>query len=418
MTEFASDKLLLLPLVSAAPQGVVRDLEVLFVYSLIGRLALYTDIRCQDLATKADHVVLDPTASYDAMADTMGQIARECGARFLLGGSLTWVQDEEPSAAADNVPWPAPDECRVTLRLFDAQEHRMVAETPWACRAFEDPVAGSDTGSWRRPAFDLFCELVTMGFCLVQDAMGTGDSCDAGLTARPVAASYEALRLLIQADRLTGSPPEKIEAWQKAVQADPTLEAAYYHLGSLYKAAGDYRQSVAHYRKALDLSAGRSRVRALYATEAGVCCALLGEYDPAIQWWQRAIAIEPQYLAPYLNLAHHYEETDDLPRAEAYGLQALQQAPQDVRPSYSLARIYCKRADWPSAIAQYERQMACDGEDGWRHSDIATCYLQLGRMPEAMEHLQRAAALDPHGEAGMIAGLILSELSALHAAQG
>lgn len=283
---------------------------------------------------------------------------------------------------------------------------------PLTCRTFEttaDPL--QEAGPWLRPQFEEFCELVNAGFSLAYEALFAQSAQAASFCEPPVAASYEALRLLITADRLKGAPQEKIDAYQKAVQADPSLEAAYFNLGALYKAKGDYRQSVAHYRKALELSHGRPRLRAMYATEAGVCCALLGEYDPALQWWRRAIEIEPEYLAPYLNIAHHHEERDDLEQAEAYCLQAQAIRADDARPCYSLARVYCKRAQWAQAIDQYERQLRCDGEEGWPHNDIATCYLQLGDRAKARAHFERAAAIDPHGEPGLYAALLLSELT-------
>ena len=51
-----------------------------------------------------------------------------------------------------------------------------------------------------------------------------------------------------------------------------------------------------------------------------------------------------------------------------------------------------------------------DPDDPWVHSDVATCYLQMGDTDNAIYHLKQTVALDATGEAGQYAELVLGEL--------
>jgi tetratricopeptide (TPR) repeat protein len=220
--------------------------------------------------------------------------------------------------------------------------------------------------------------------------------------------SYPALSLLAQAESLPyNDTPGKIERYEMALQHDADIELAHAQLGNLYRISRAIKRSVLHYKKAIECCQNSAKHRAEYATEAGNACAVLGESEFATQWWQRAIHFDPTLINPYLNLAHLFEEKEAFDDAEQYLMQAQKFHPEDYRCYFSLARIYSKTASWNKAIEQYQRQIAMGGDDPWCHSDVATCYLQMGDTEKAQYHLAKTAEMDPDGEAGEYARLIL-----------
>ena len=63
-------------------------------------------------------------------------------------------------------------------------------------------------------------------------------------------------------------------------------------------------------------------------------------------------------------------------------------------------------------LDQYKQQLAVDENDPWCHADMAFCYMNMGQPEQARAHLERTVALDPDGEAGDYAKVILGMVTA------
>lgn len=221
--------------------------------------------------------------------------------------------------------------------------------------------------------------------------------------------SLSAIKLILKAHRVS-SNTEKIAMYESALREDPRMETAYYHLARCFRNEYELEKSVIFYREALKISRASARNKAIYATEAGVGCALLGKNTVALQWWHKAIEYDPDYINPYFNIANTQEDLGNYTAAEEYFLRAQELAPDDFRTFLNLARIYSKLGQWDKALNQYQFQLKSEANDPWCHSDLATCYLNLGEIENAKRHLEQTVALDPQGEAGEYAQLILGGL--------
>ena len=124
-------------------------------------------------------------------------------------------------------------------------------------------------------------------------------------------------------------------------------------------------------------------------------------------FWLQAIKQDPSLVLAYMNIAHAYEEMGQELQSEVYLNKVLKLAPADARVYYSLARIYLCQEKWDEALAQYQLQLLLEPHDPWCHNNIATSYLQQSKPKSAIQHLERAKALDPQGEAGQYAELVL-----------
>ena len=218
---------------------------------------------------------------------------------------------------------------------------------------------------------------------------------------------YNTLQQWVDAKQ-TKSFATRLALFEQISQQDPRFEPAIQQLGRLYKQQRDYVKAIDNYQKAIAVSQASDNVRSNYAIEAGICAALEGDKEQAIQLWLKATALQPNSLKPYMNIAHMYEELNDLEQAERFFRKAQVLAPQDSRLYYNLARVYSRQQQWGKALAQYQLQLVVDQKDPWCHSNIATCYLQLGDEQNAKTHLEHTVELDATGEAGQYANLILA----------
>ncbi|MEM0951162.1 MAG: tetratricopeptide repeat protein [Cyanobacteria bacterium P01_H01_bin.74] len=200
---------------------------------------------------------------------------------------------------------------------------------------------------------------------------------------------------------------ERVELYSEALRQEEPVELAYLELAKTFKNLNDYQKSILYYREALKYSKGSSHHKSKMAAEAGISCAMLGNAVLSIKWWEKAIEYDNTFILPYLNISTVYEDQGAYSKAIDHlcTAQALDDA--DFRTVFSLARLYSKTGEWEKALSQYQRQLETEGNDPWCHSDLATCYLNLGNIDSARQHLEKTLQIDPEGEAGEFAKLIL-----------
>jgi tetratricopeptide (TPR) repeat protein len=390
-----SRKLVAVSLNKASKAPLLHQVEELYVYGVLSQLARFTAVQYKDLATVADRIILDARLSYDEILEKLKQICQTTRTHYLFTGVIA------PSISDGTHI----SEIKVTFRLYAAKEHRYIVDEVLALslNQLQQP-ASPDNPIAAIPVAELN-GLINMTADHFARAIFGNDPNNRVGTA-PFSNSLKAMQLVLGAHQVS-SNAEKLALYTAALQEDAQLETAYYHLARIYRAEGDYEKSVVNYRKTLEVGQSANRNRAILSTEAGIACALLGKPDYALQWWVKAIEYEPTYINPYFNIANVYEDRDDYTNAEKFFLKAQQLAPDDFRTCFNLARIYSKMGAWEKALTQYRYQLQTEDADPWCHSDVATCYLHLGDSENARVHLQKTVQLDPEGEAGQYAQLIL-----------
>jgi Tfp pilus assembly protein PilF len=372
-----------------------QEMEAMYLYGVLEQLARLGNIETKDLASGSEVSLVYPDDNADGLIAQYRKICQTSRAQFLFTATLT----VSGNAAL------------IHYWLFEADSSLYALD-----RTLKQPlVFNSD-----------FADFGESGDALLTiDAMNTviaatvnqifqalqGQEPPIDIDSIPVSQSFTTMQLLLTAHQTANNVAEKIRLYEAALQEDPESEAAYIHLARLYKTAQDYPKSVIYYHNALKVAKSPVRNKSVYATEGGVVCALLGKTEAAIQWWTHAINYDASYINPYFNLGNTYEDQNSFPLAERYFLEAQRLAPEDFRSVISLARVYSKMGQWEKALVQYQQQLQLEADDPWCHSDMATCYLNLGDSQQAMNHLQQTATLDPDGEAGQYAQLILTSLS-------
>jgi TolB-like protein/Tfp pilus assembly protein PilF len=129
----------------------------------------------------------------------------------------------------------------------------------------------------------------------------------------------------------------------------------------------------------------------------------LDGWKRAIEAFHRAIALDPNYVAPYggLALAELYvaDQTGDsagYQRAKDAAAKAVELGPDD--PNAYAARGFIRLNitwDWAGAQADFEKAIALDPGDARFQQRYGLLLATLGRMPEAIAATRRAIQLDP-----------------------
>jgi tetratricopeptide (TPR) repeat protein len=390
------DKIVVLAFRSFDLEPKEDGFEEAFVFGLLQKIGLFTSLQVKDLATKKGAHSIPPGLSETQFRQEVQKMATANRSRYVLCGNTVTQQKEANAHKA------------IRFRLYDTHEERLVIDDtflmPLSFRV-DTPSEGAlismkslnEAMNW-----GLFHVLTTV---LPYEA----GSLISESATHQFTDNFQAFQRLIQAEKNTSDMQGKIDLYEHVLAMDPNFELAYFNIAKLYKSVREYRQCVTSYSKAYQVSTSSDTVKALYCLEAGIGCALLGHQPQAFQWWLKSIALNPTLLNPYLNIAHIYEEIQHYDQAEAFFRKAYLLAPDDSRNCYNLARIYSKQGQMEKSLEYYQKQLVYSPEDPWCHSNIATTMLQLDMSDKALHHLERTAELDPEGEAGEYAKLVLMQ---------
>jgi TolB-like protein/class 3 adenylate cyclase/Flp pilus assembly protein TadD len=126
--------------------------------------------------------------------------------------------------------------------------------------------------------------------------------------------------------------------------------------------------------------------------------------DEAIELFQRAIDLDPNYADAYAALGSAYYEavisgwsefrTEELERAEALALKALTLNPATTRAYHVLSNVNLFRKRYDLALAQIDRALEINPSDVDNYSGRGAILMWAGRAAEALPWLEGALRID------------------------
>jgi serine/threonine protein kinase/tetratricopeptide (TPR) repeat protein len=126
--------------------------------------------------------------------------------------------------------------------------------------------------------------------------------------------------------------------------------------------------------------------------------------DKARDCFNQAIAKDPNYALAYAGLAGYYyvlpdyeyvSTTEVIPKARAAAEKAITLDDKLARPHAILGGIHDSNLEWADSEREFRRALELNPDEAVAHHWFAFLLDQMGRFPEAIEHAQRAVALEP-----------------------
>lgn len=213
--------------------------------------------------------------------------------------------------------------------------------------------------------------------------------------------SYLKAAGLLQRPYKESNVAEAIKGFQQVLQDDPNSALAYAGLASAYFT----QYNTAHDAKLLALAQAANR-RALeidpklaqpYANLARIEAAQ-GHTDLALEHAEKAIALDPRSAEAYGALGLVYKSQGRIREA----IDALQKA-VDLAPEEStspwvvrLGNLYFSRGDLKQAAEEWAKGVELDPENVNAQANLGLVDMQLGKLAEAHEALQKAVDMQPN----------------------
>jgi tetratricopeptide (TPR) repeat protein len=190
----------------------------------------------------------------------------------------------------------------------------------------------------------------------------------------------------ISANAQAGAPVNPSEKNPKAIELIKEamrLESAMLFAGAIDK-----------YKEVLKLEpkdfAAMNTIAGLYGN--------LGQPEQEVVWAQKAVDTSPKYWQGYINLGNGLAMQSKFDTANKSYQKALELAPNDPLPVYSLGVVAENQRDIKKALDLYKRSIELDPkfEDGL--FSAAAMHANLKQFPEAKALLNKLLAINPKAE--------------------
>jgi tetratricopeptide (TPR) repeat protein len=167
---------------------------------------------------------------------------------------------------------------------------------------------------------------------------------------------------------------------------------AHNNLGAVLKDQGRYPEAIEHYEDAL-------RIKPEYAeahNNLGFPLEEEGRTREAIEHYEEALRIKPEYAEAHYNLGNVLLKAGKYPEAIEQYEQALRIKPDFTEAHYNLGNVLLKAGKYPEAIEQYEQALRIKPDYPQVHNNLGFTLFQLGKLSEAIGHYEQALRLQPN----------------------
>jgi len=189
-------------------------------------------------------------------------------------------------------------------------------------------------------------------------------------------AEAETLLRQAQSHKLAGRPGEAADAYEALLALRPDLPDTWFNLALMQRQAGRPAAALASYQQALDRRV--SGPEEVHLNRAVIYADDLGQAEAAEAELKTALAIQPAYLAAWLNLGNLHEDRGEREQARAAYRRALDLAPPQAAP-LALARLANATRFTDAADPLIAALRATVGRTGAPDADVAEAGFALGR---------------------------------------
>ncbi len=123
-----------------------------------------------------------------------------------------------------------------------------------------------------------------------------------------------------------------------------------------------------------------------------------GEFEKAIEEFQTAIALKPNYADAYHNLANIYWQVGKIDLAEENYQKALNFNPYLWQSAQNLAALYFNQKKFALAIENMEKAIAINPQNPNLYLNLGIIYLQIGEKQKAEELFKKTLILNPQSQ--------------------
>jgi tetratricopeptide (TPR) repeat protein len=182
---------------------------------------------------------------------------------------------------------------------------------------------------------------------------------------------------------------------QQAVRDDPQSAEALYGLGSAYLQQKKNSEARDCFQRSLQLHASYPGTMPNAWNNLGLLAAREGNTDSAIEYFRRALQIDPQHSIALQNLGNAYRQKRDWPQARHALEQSLALNADDPEANYSLGMVYAQQNDTAHAYEYLQKALAVRPVYPEALNNLGILYLRTQRADEAIRSFEESIRVAP-----------------------
>jgi tetratricopeptide (TPR) repeat protein len=183
--------------------------------------------------------------------------------------------------------------------------------------------------------------------------------------------------------------------FRKALQDDPNSAEALYGLGSAYLQQQKTKEARGCFERVMQLHASYPGTIPNAWNNLGILAAREGNTDLAIQYFQRALEIDPEHSIALQNLGSAYRQKKDWVQAKNALDRALALNPDDPEANYSLGMVYAQQNDTERAYQYLQKALVARPAYPEALNNLGILYLRTQRTTQAKQSFEQSIRVAP-----------------------
>lgn len=200
----------------------------------------------------------------------------------------------------------------------------------------------------------------------------------------------DALHLLGLFARQEGYNELAVDLISKAVRLYPA-PPFYFNLGNAYQALGKMNEAVDSFNRALALNP--NYVAAL--NNLGIALQHQGKMEASINTFQQALKLQPDYAELYSNLADVLRENRQLEASITCARHAISLNPGFFNAHFCLGKVLHDQGFSTEALRSFKQALALNSAHAETHIAISNVYFSGGQFEESRVHIEHALNIAP-----------------------
>ena len=195
-----------------------------------------------------------------------------------------------------------------------------------------------------------------------------------------------------------GRIQDGIEAFQRAIEADPAQTHGYLELARVHAQQRNYADAESILREALQVN-----LRSVETHLAlGDVLDAAGDPVKAEAEYRRGLDVDPNSGPLYFRLAVLSQKRKRIGEAEAIYRRWVDVLPNDTRAYVALGQFYRSTGQLREALASYQHARQTDPSSGFAHEALITFYLETNRLKEAGHEINALLTQHPRANGGLL----------------
>jgi tetratricopeptide (TPR) repeat protein len=187
-------------------------------------------------------------------------------------------------------------------------------------------------------------------------------------------------------------PKKAIEYLNEAIRLEPDYATeAYHNRGVAYADLKDYSRAIQDYDQALRLKPDFADAY----TGRGIAYNKLGQHQRAIEDFDQALRLKPDDALAYHNRGDAYLDLKNYSRAIQDYSRAIRLKPDDASAFYNRGVAYAELRDYSRAIHDYDQALRLKPDHELAYNNRGAEYHKLGQHQRAIEDFDQALRLNP-----------------------